>query len=107
MLGGHPVLEILGRDDEGRPVRVLVVLIMGNYDGRMHGWRAAGFAVTRSVEWDPDGTSRMSGPAATRCGEITDDVDPCLIRVFDGDVPCPAVCGHIVRFRDAVREYQG
>lgn len=59
VLGGYPVLEVTEHDDEGLPARVLVVVTIANYDGRMHGWRASGFAVARSVEWTPDGTARI------------------------------------------------
>lgn len=59
VLGRHPVLRIDERDTEGRPVRVLAVMVTGHYDGGMHGWRATGFAVPRGVEWEPDGTARI------------------------------------------------
>ena len=39
VLGGYPVLQILGYDSARRPSRVLAVAITAHYDSRMHGWR--------------------------------------------------------------------
>ena len=61
VLDGHPVLAILDRDSAGRPLQVLAVAVGGSYDTVMHGWRAHGAALPRTVTWDADGSARLSG----------------------------------------------
>jgi hypothetical protein len=60
VLDGHPILQVLNRDTAGRPVRVLAAVFGGYFDTAMHGWRAHGTAVLRTVTWEPDGAVRLA-----------------------------------------------
>ena len=40
VIDGHPVLQILARDQQSRPVQILTVVVGGEYDPYNHGWRA-------------------------------------------------------------------
>ncbi|GGM23008.1 hypothetical protein GCM10007977_025250 [Dactylosporangium sucinum] len=59
VLDGHPVVQILDRDPDGRPAQILAVVVGGGFDPQIHGWRAHGDAVPRSVTWAPDGTPHV------------------------------------------------
>jgi hypothetical protein len=61
----HMVLQVLSRDNEGRPSQVLAMVVGGHFDAAMHGWRADGAAVACDVEW-ADGTPAIVLPQGTR-----------------------------------------
>lgn len=61
VIDGHLVLQILGRDSEGRPSEILTMVFGGRFDSSMHGWRAQGPATSRTVAWAAEGTSNVSG----------------------------------------------
>jgi hypothetical protein len=42
VLDERPVIQILERDDTGRPTRILTTAVSGLYDTMLHGWRAWG-----------------------------------------------------------------
>jgi hypothetical protein len=56
VIDGHLVLQILERDSGGRPSQILTMVFDGGFDSSMHGWRAQGLALTRTVAWSADGT---------------------------------------------------
>ena len=60
VLDGHPVLQVLDRDPDRRPARVLVAVFGGYYDSAMHGWRAHGAARARAVVWAGDGSACLA-----------------------------------------------
>ncbi len=61
VLDGQPVMEVLDRDPDGRPARVLAVAIGGGYDSSLHGWRAHGAASLVTATWDPGGQPHIVG----------------------------------------------
>jgi hypothetical protein len=63
VLDGYPVLQILRRDQEGRPTLVLAMAVGGSYDAAIHGWRAHGLPVQKTVAWTTDGTPQLTIPA--------------------------------------------
>lgn len=54
VLDGLPILDVLDRDDHGRPTAIRAAIISGHFDNTMHGWRAHAHTHEAEVHWNGD-----------------------------------------------------
>jgi hypothetical protein len=65
VLDGFPVLDVIERDDGGRPVVVTVAAVAGYFDSAMHGWRSHAEALQADVDWTDEATPAVILARAT------------------------------------------
>lgn len=61
VLGGYPILDVLDRDNAGRPTAVRAARVSGVFDTTLHGWRASGYTHEAVVDWDGGGPTVTLG----------------------------------------------
>lgn len=55
LVGGRPVIDVLGWDELRRPTRIKTLSLWSHFDSTIHGWRSSARNVEADVDWtDPD-----------------------------------------------------